>query len=63
MTLLMLKTTLMMHSYIVQMVSLKEFMIWNRICPLITITMMKVAPNLHSEITHVSSIPIMYDYV
>ena len=31
-------------------------MSWIRICPLITITMMKVAPNLHSKITHVSSI-------
>ena len=35
-------------------------MLW--ICPLITITMMKVAPNLHSKITYVSSIAIIYNY-
>ena len=38
-------------------------MLQKRIYPLITITMMKVAHNLHSKITHVSYITIMYNYI
>ena len=35
-------------------------MLWNRICPLIAITMMKVVHKIHSKSTHVSYITIMY---